>query len=97
MFRHVVLFRWIDGTTSEQVDAVARGLRALVDVIPEIASYECGPDLGVSDGTWDFAVVAGFADQADWLTYRDHPAHLAVIAEHIKPFLAERASAQLLP
>jgi hypothetical protein len=29
-------------------------------LIPEIRSFECGPDLGVNAGNWDFAVVAAF-------------------------------------
>ena len=30
----------------------------------------------------------------DYLVYRDHPAHLAVIAERIRPILGSRAAAQ---
>lgn len=94
MLRHVVLFHWKPGTTPEQVRAVTDGLRALPAVIPEIAGYHVGPDAGLVEGNADFAVVADFASEADWATYRAHPVHQAVIAEHITPIAAERLSAQ---
>jgi len=94
MFRHVVLFRWTPDTTAEHVERITTGLRALPAQIPEMGTYRCGSDLGISDGAFDFAVVADFADQASWLTYRDHPLHQQVIADHIAPHIAERAALQ---
>lgn len=92
MIRHVVCFRWNEGTTPEQVDEVAAGLRALPDSIPEVRSFRCGPDVGVNDGNWDFAVVAEFDSMEDQTTYRDHPDHQRVIAELIAPIRADRAA-----
>ncbi len=94
MLRHVVLFRWAPGTTDAQVASVTEGLAALPAAVAEIRSYRFGPDLGLSDGSFDFALVADFADRAAWETYRDHPVHRAFIAEHITPVLADRAVAQ---
>jgi hypothetical protein len=94
MIRHVVCFRWNEGTTRDQVEEVAAALRALPDAIPEIRSFRCGSDVGVNEGNWDFAVVAEFDDIADQTTYRDHPAHQRVIAELIAPIRADRAAVQ---
>ena len=58
MVRHVVCFRWKEGTTPEQVDEVAAALRELPRLIPEIRSFKFGPDMGVNAGNWDSAVVA---------------------------------------
>ncbi len=44
-----------------------------------------GADAGLSEGNATVAVVADCDDQAGWEAYRDHPAHVAVIAEKIKP------------
>jgi hypothetical protein len=41
-------------------------------------------------------VVADFASVDDYVTYRDHPVHRAVIADHIRPVMAERAAAQIV-
>ncbi|WP_425582103.1 Dabb family protein [Streptosporangium fragile] len=94
MFRHVVLFTWAQEATEEQRARVAEELGKLPGVIAEIRSYTIGPDAGVNPGNHQFAVVADFADVDDYLVYRDHPAHQAVIAEHVKPILASRAAVQ---
>ncbi|MBO2446760.1 Dabb family protein [Actinomadura barringtoniae] len=93
-FRHVVLFRWAEGTTTGQAEEVASRLSALAGVIPEVGSLSIGTDAGVNPGNFDFVVVGDFASKDDYVAYRDHPAHRAVIDEFIKPILAERAAIQ---
>jgi hypothetical protein len=94
--RHVVVFRFRDGTSAEQRATIAAELRKLPAAIPELVSYTVGDDAGLVEGNWDFAVVADFADADGYFAYRDHPDHQAVIATHIRPVVAERASAQLV-
>lgn len=92
--RHVVLFTWRDTTTTEQVEAVATALRRLPEVIPGIRRFELGADLAINDGNADFAVVADFASLEDYLAYRDHPEHRAVVTDVIAPLLASRTAVQ---
>jgi hypothetical protein len=94
VIRHVVCFRWNEGTTPEQVDAVAGELRKLPGLIPEIRSFRCGPDVGVNAGNWDFAVVAEFDSIEHQTVYRDHPEHQRVISDWISPIRADRAAVQ---
>jgi hypothetical protein len=94
--RHVVTFGFRDGTTEEEIAAVTGALEALPAAIAEIREYHVGPDLGLNDGNHQYAVVADFATAEDYLVYRDHPAHLAVIAERIRPILESRAAVQFL-
>ena len=94
MFRHVVLLRWVADVTEEQLSAVESGIATLPALIPEIRSYVFGSDAKVSEGNFDFAIVADFDDFDGYLVYRDHPDHVAVIAERIRPILAERAAVQ---
>ncbi len=94
MFRHVVLFTWTPEATREQQQTVAAELRKLPGLIPEIRAYETGPDAGLSEGTYDFAVVAGFDDPAGYAVYRDHPAHRAVIDKYLAPIVSSRARVQ---
>jgi hypothetical protein len=96
VIRHVVLFCWTKDATDDQLRAVIEGLTALPGAIPEIRSYRFGADLGLVAGNWDFALVAEFDSVDDWETYRDHPLHQALIAERIRPVLADRAAVQLL-
>jgi len=95
-FRHVVTFQFHEDATDDQIAAVTRGLETLPGLIPEIAEYRVGPDAGINEGNQDYAVVADFGSVDDYLVYRDHPAHLGVIAEHIRPILASRAAVQYM-
>lgn len=94
MIRHVVMFRFTPETTPADVASIVEGLGGLPAAIPEIADYRFGPDIGVNDGNFDFAVVADFSSNDDYLAYRDHPLHRAVIAERIAPHVASRAAVQ---
>lgn len=94
MFRHVALFRWVPGTTAEQVRAVQEAMAALPAVIPEMRAYHTGADAGLAGGNWDYAVVADFDDAEGWRAYTDHPAHRRVGADLVGPLLAERAAVQ---
>lgn len=94
MIRHVVLLRWTEGTTPSDVNAVSEGLGGLPSAIPEIRDYRFGHDLGVNRDNFDFAVVADFASVEDYLIYRDHPVHRALIDERITPILDSRAAIQ---
>lgn len=95
MIRHVGLFRWVEGTTPEQVRAVVDALEALPAQIPTIRSYAVGPDLGLGEDRWDFAVIASFEDARGYHGYVDHVAHRAVVDELIAPIRAERAHVQI--
>ena len=94
MFRHVVLFRFAEDLDAAHIAAVAAGLDALPAAIPEIRRYVHGADLGVSDGNFDYAVVADFDSEDDFLTYRHHPVHQQFIADCITGKAIDRAAVQ---
>jgi hypothetical protein len=94
MFHHVAMFRFKDGTTAEQVSAVDTALAALPDQIDVLAGYRFGPDAGVTEGSWDYIVIADLADASDFPAYRNHPAHAAAVADVISPIVAESARVQ---
>jgi hypothetical protein len=93
-FRHVVLFQWRDDATEEQKQTLEDRLNELPGLIPELRAYAIGGDVGINSGTFDFAVVADFADRDAYLVYRDHPAHRKVIDECVTPVVAERRAVQ---
>lgn len=94
MIRHVVMLRWFETATTEDVDAVSAALSRLPGQIDAVRNYSFGSDAGVSEGNWDFAIVADFDDEAGYADYRDHEAHLRAIKEHIKPILEDRSAVQ---
>jgi hypothetical protein len=93
MIRHMVLFRWIPEATPEQKQRVVTELGRL-PALPTLRAYHVGPDLGLVEGNFDFAVAVDFDDFDGYLTYRDNPEHRAVIAEFIQPIAAQRAAVQ---
>jgi len=94
MFRHIVLLTFDDTASPADVDAIVEGLETLPDSIPEIRQYVIGRDARINDGNADLTAVADFDDVDDYLVYRDHPAHKAVISERMAPYLAGRSAIQ---
>jgi len=94
MIHHVVTIRWKEGVDAAHGEAVADALRALPSLIPELAAYACGPDLGLAPTNVHFSVAAQFASVDDYVVYRDHPEHQAIIQRLIAPFVSERFAVQ---
>jgi hypothetical protein len=94
MIHHVVTFRWKEGVDQAHVESVATALRRLPSVIPELAGYACGIDLGLAATNFEFAVAAQFANLEDYIVYRDHPEHQEIIRSLIAPFVSERCAVQ---
>jgi Stress responsive A/B Barrel Domain len=95
-FRHVVMFRFTDDATDEQRGALAEGLAAMPAATGAVAAdrYVHGFDAGVNPASWDYVVVADFVSADDYLAYRDHPDHQALIRDLVTPIVAERAFVQ---
>jgi hypothetical protein len=94
MIRHVVLFAWIPEATEKQKRQVAQELGALPPLLTGLRSFHVGPDAGIIDGNFDFAVVADFNDADSYLAYRNHPAHRAVVEQVTNPITKERVAVQ---
>jgi len=80
--------KFVPEATAEQRRAVEDGLAALPAQIPELRSYVIGTDVGASAGNFDVDDVDAFR------RYIDHPAHMAVVVERIRPIVADRAAVQ---
>jgi len=96
VLHHVVTFTWKPATGDAQIRHLCDGLAALATEIDVIESYLFGPDVALAEGNCDFALVAGFRDEAAYRTYTVHPAHRRLIAERIAPILATRTAVQFI-
>jgi hypothetical protein len=94
MLRHVALFRFKPDTTNDQIEAAMIALSTLPDQIDVLRKFRFGPDAGITEGAWGFAVVALLDDADDYAIYRDHPAHVAVLRDSIAPLISEAARIQ---
>jgi len=86
--RHVVLFKFKDGTSAEQVKAIEDGFRALPSKLPIIAAFEYGTDVSVENLSQGFThcFLVTFKDTKARDTYLPHPAHQEFV-KMLKPHL----------
>ena len=94
MIRHTVLFRWKPEATDEEKQRVATELAKLPSMVPSVRAFASGPDAGLAQGNFDFAVSADFDDEAGFFAYRDDPGHREVIQRYILPITAQRVAVQ---
>ena len=86
--RHSVHLKLKPEATAEQVRAMAAALDALPRAIPQICALVCGRDAGLAGAAnHGFALTVDFEDADGYNTYATHPAHVAVIEQHIKPII----------
>jgi hypothetical protein len=88
MLRHVVLFKFKDTSSKEDVQKVVDAFRSLKTSIPQVADFEYGTDNspeGLANGfTHCFFIT--FKSEADRDVYLPHPKHKEFV-EVLKPHL----------
>jgi hypothetical protein len=94
MIRHTALFKWAADATDEQKKAAAAEVARLPSIVPSIRAFGSGPDAGINQGNFDFAVTSDFDDEAGYLAYRDDPAHREIVQRYVMPIAAQRAAVQ---
>ncbi len=94
MIRHTVLFKWTPDATDEQKLRTAAEIVKLPSLVASVRAFTAGPDAGLAQGNFDFAVTADFDDEAGFLAYRDDPRHQEVIKRYLQPILAQRVAVQ---
>jgi hypothetical protein len=94
MFNHVGHLTLSPGSTSEDVDRISDALLGLPGAIPGLVQAEVVGDAGLSEGNATLRFHMRFGRRADWEAYRSHPAHVAVVSEHVAPVLAAKAFVQ---
>ena len=88
MLRHVVIFKFKDASSAQEVQKVVDGFRELKSKIPQIASFEFGTNNspeGLNDG-FTHCFLVTFKSEKDRDAYLPHPAHKAFV-ELLKPHL----------
>lgn len=79
MINHVVLIKFKPGVKDTDIDDLEKNLDNLPNKIIEIQTYEFGRDLLHSDRSYDFALIALFANLDAIKRYQEHPAHLKIL------------------
>ena len=94
MIRHVVVFTWSPDADADRRAATVAALRRLPEEVGGMTSLVVGEDAGLADGNADTVLVADFPDEEAFSRYAQDPVHQAVIAEHVRPWLAARGAVQ---
>ncbi|KQW52965.1 hypothetical protein ASC77_01270 [Nocardioides sp. Root1257] len=94
MFNHVGHLTLALGTTDDQVEAILSGLLALPGQIHGLVEAEVVRDAGLTDGNATLRFHMRFDSEEAWRVYGKHPAHVAVVTEHIAPVLGSKAFVQ---
>ncbi len=81
MLKHVVLLKFKKGASASAIAEMEKGLAGLPGIIPEIMEFQAGRDVGRSERSCDFALVAGFENLEALQRYAVHSAHKKVAAK----------------
>jgi hypothetical protein len=92
VIRHVVLFQFTDDTTVEQIDDYERSLVEYVATLDGVESYRIGRDARINPGTYDFSIIAEFADEAAFREYFDGARHKEIQRDSTSMILAKASS-----
>ncbi len=79
-----------DARRATTVDA----LRRLREDVGGMSSLTVEHDAGLAEGNAHTVLVADFPDAEAFRRYAQDPVHQAVIAEHVRPWLASRSAVQ---
>lgn len=74
MIRHIVMWKFREGTEAEQ-EKFLSALRALDGVVPQIRRSEVAKNIG--EGNYDAVLIAEFDSMDDLNTYKVDPRHVA--------------------
>ncbi|MBT8079287.1 MAG: Dabb family protein [Gammaproteobacteria bacterium] len=93
MLRQITLIKFNGAVSAEEIESIGRGFAEISAIVDGIRRFEFGPDLGLMDGTYDYALVIDFDSQGDWKAYLEHPKHVA-FAETFTPLAAAAVRVQ---
>lgn len=91
MIKHIVMWKLVPAPDMAQraID-IKENLEGLKDKIACISGLEVGININISDTVSDIVLVSEFESQEDLNEYQNHPAHKAVGATYVKPYVEER-------
>ena len=87
MIKHVVILKLNENSPFEEIKEKIINLKKY---IPQIIKIEVGIDIRFDKNPSDICIIATFKNKIDLEIYANHPKHLEIIKNHIKPYLKER-------
>ena len=94
MFNHVGHLTLSPDATDAQIEGIVAGLLGLPGQIDGLVEAQVARDAGLAEGNATVRFSMRFESVDAWRAYGAHPAHVALIADHIRPVLAGKAMLQ---
>jgi len=76
MISHMIMIKWKEPLTREQLDKVNSGFANMRAEISLIKSMRFGPDLNLGNNNFHYGMMAEFESTEDFLAYVEHPKHV---------------------
>ena len=95
MIEHVVLFRFKADTPAEQIAQMQEAIHSLKGKVPTLRYIQFGPNLSDRSAGYSHVLVSRFDSLADVDAYIDHPDHVAVVRDIVKPWVESLAVADV--
>ncbi len=86
---HIVLFKWNESATPEQIDCALDGLRTLKLNVPGIVDLTCGENFTDRSLGFTHALVVRFKDKEGLELYVPHFYHQKIVDTLISPIKEE--------
>ncbi len=86
---HIVIFKWKEDTKSELIETAKVALRGLATSVPGILELEVGDNFTDRGQGFTTGLVVKLESKQALEAYQPHPAHQKVVAEYIRPILAD--------
>lgn len=89
MVEHLVILKFKDDSTADQIDAFIKAAKGLQDKIDGVVDLSVGANFTDRSQGFTHGVCVRFRDQAALENYVPHPDHVHVVENYIKPILAD--------
>ncbi len=89
MVEHLVILKFKDDSTADQIDDFLKSVKGLQDKIDGVVDLSVGANFTDRSQGFTHGVCVRFRDRAAFENYIPHPDHVHVVENYIKPILAD--------
>ncbi|MFK7827308.1 MAG: Dabb family protein [Oligoflexales bacterium] len=89
MVEHIVLFKFKPNTSKDELTKIADALKGLKGKIDGLIDLSVGENFSARSKGFDSGLVVRLADEEALATYQEHPEHVRILTELLKPNLED--------
>ena len=87
MVEHVVLFKFKPTISKDEIAKITEDLKGLKGQIDGLIDLSVGENFSARSKGFDTGLVVRFADEKALATYQEHPEHVRILNEKLRPNL----------